>query len=81
MSLDNLDTAPGNQEYPVKLQLILKNADGYKAMLNGQMLKVGDMLAAYKVLSITADKVVLVSENGQMQLTINNNSIKTYEPE
>ncbi|CAM5220682.1 hypothetical protein [Alishewanella longhuensis] len=68
-------------EQALMLQLIIKNADGYRAMLNGQMVKAGDRLAAYRVLNITAERVVLVSENGQIQLTINNNSIKTYEPE
>lgn len=76
-----LNAVSEHAEQALTLQLIINNADGYRAMLNGKMVKAGDRLAAYQVLNITADRVVLVSENGQIQLTINNNSIKTYEPE
>lgn len=68
-------------EQELKLQLIIKNNEGYRALLNGQLVKTGDKLATYQVLNITADNVVLRSEHGQKRLTINNNSIKTYEPE
>ncbi|EJI85696.1 MAG: hypothetical protein ACK4GU_05955 [Alishewanella aestuarii] len=63
-----------------RLELIIETANGYQAMLNGNLVKAGDRFGHYRVQSITAERVVLVGDSGQLQLSINNKKIKTYEP-
>lgn len=70
---------PGASAEP-KLELIMETTSGYQAMLNGRLVKAGDQLEQYKVLSISSERVVLVGDNGQLHLSINNKKIKSYEP-
>ncbi|GGW48652.1 hypothetical protein [Alishewanella tabrizica] len=68
-----------------KLQIILQTEQGYQAMLNGSMVKVGDTFQQYRVHSINAEQVILRSDQGEMPLFIHNNNVKDnkklhYEP-
>lgn len=63
-----------------RLQLILQTERGYQAMLDGKLVRAGERYLQYQVLSIDAGRIVLNSEQGQLQLFIHNNKIKDYEP-
>lgn len=64
---------------PLQLQLIMHSEQGMQALINGQLLKVGDVIARFRVQSINTEQVVLVSGSDRLQLDIINHSIKVYD--
>lgn len=70
------NVAVGN---PLQLQLIMYSEQGMQALINGQLLRVGDSIAKFRVQSINTEQVVLVSGSDRLQLDIINHSIKEYD--
>lgn len=61
------------QEKKVKqlaLQSIMRSSQQYKAIINNQVLRVGDSIGKYKLLAIHDNSVVLTSVDGQVTLKI-----------
>lgn len=78
-------SAPSDASTPAasglpRLQLIMQTALGYQAMLDGKLVRTGERYLQYQVLKIDAERIILTSDQGQLQLFIHNNKIKIYEP-
>jgi len=52
------------------LQSVIKNNNNKKAIINGQVLNVGDKYKGFALIAINANRVVLDSPQGRMELSL-----------
>ncbi len=63
----------------LQLQLIKDTAQGKTALINGQLLRKGQMVQHYRVSDITAEQVILELNGERHVLSLINTAIKQYE--
>jgi len=70
LSPGNGGAATDNAVAPLVLQAVLKDAHGRRAMIGGQVLRVGDQYAGARVLSIYAQSVLIERQNVRQLLRL-----------
>lgn len=64
------DAVSGSAVAPLVLQAVLRDAQGRRAMIGGQVLRVGDQHAGARVLSINAQSVLIERQSVQQLLRL-----------
>lgn len=64
------NSSPVATQSKLVLQSIMHDADNYRAVINGKLVKRGDFILGYKVINIASNSVFLVSAEQELQLPL-----------